>query len=73
LSEFDAYIKSKEVKSKDNGKNKIRISTQLKALMARNLYGNDAYYYIVNTDDETMLKAISVLQNKLTIHQKPRK
>jgi carboxyl-terminal processing protease len=72
LSEFDAYIKSKEVKSKDNGKNKIRISTQLKALMARNLYGNDAYYYIVNTDDETMLKAISVLQNKLTIHQKPR-
>lgn len=73
LSEFDAYIKSKDVKSKDNGKNKIRISTQLKALMARNLYGNDAYYYIVNTDDETMLKAISVLQNKLTIHQKPRK
>lgn len=73
LSEFDAYIKSKDVKSKDNGKNKIRISTQLKALMARNLYGNDAYYYIVNTDDETMLKAISVLQNKLSIHQKPRK
>lgn len=69
LSEFDTFIKSKEVKVKDNGKNKIRMSTQLKALMARNLYGNDAYYYISNTDDETMLKAISVLQNKLTIHQ----
>jgi len=73
LSEFDTFIKSKEVKVKDNGKNKIRMSTQLKALMARNLYGNDAYYYISNTDDETMLKAISVLQNKLTIHQTSKK
>jgi hypothetical protein len=41
------------------------MSSQLKALMARNLYGNDAFYFIINETDETMQKALSEIKKPL--------
>jgi carboxyl-terminal processing protease len=40
------------------------ISATLKAILARNLYGIASYYRVMKDDDEGLLKAISVMQNK---------
>lgn len=65
LNEFDTYLKKNGVTQTDNGKSKERMSSQLKALMARNLFGNDAFYFIINQTDETMQKALSEIKKPL--------
>ncbi len=44
------------------GKEEI-LTNQLKALIARNIWGNEAFYEIMNQKDATYLKAIAVLKN----------
>jgi len=39
------------------------IKTQIKAYIGRNLYGNEAFYPVINQDDETIRKALDVLNN----------
>ncbi len=39
------------------------IKTQIKAYIGRNLFGNDAFYPVINQDDETIQKALDALNN----------
>lgn len=41
---------------------KQELKKWMKALIGRNLYGNDAFYPVVNASDKTMLKALEVLK-----------
>lgn len=52
----------------DIEKSKKALSVRLKALIARNLYGEEAYYYIINKELNTVFKkAVQILeQNEYT-------
>jgi carboxyl-terminal processing protease len=39
------------------------IKTQIKAYIGRNLFGNEAFYPVINQDDETIRRALEVLNN----------
>lgn len=41
----------------------VQISTMIKALVAKDLYGRDEFFQIYNTSNETYLKAIEVLKD----------
>lgn len=66
LGEFLQYVKDKELeyKNEDYEKSKLVLGVQLKALVARNIYDGEAYYYVVNKvlNDE-FKKAIDILKN----------
>jgi carboxyl-terminal processing protease len=63
VSALNAYLSSKKaslvVKGSENGLSQI-----LKALIGRNLFDKDAYYPILNKNDNCILKAIEVLEGK---------
>ncbi|RFZ83196.1 S41 family peptidase [Mucilaginibacter terrenus] len=62
LSHFLSYAEkaSKEVKAKDVGADAPAIATLLKANAARFKWGINAYYRVVNENDETFKKAITI-------------
>ncbi|MCB0540952.1 MAG: peptidase S41, partial [Bacteroidetes bacterium] len=66
LGEFLNYIKEKELeyKNEEYEKSKLVLGVQLKALVARNIYDGEAYYYVVNKvlNDE-FKKAIEILKS----------
>lgn len=43
---------------------KQELKKWIKALIGRNLYGNDGFYPVINATDKTMLKALEVLKKK---------
>ncbi len=43
---------------------KKELKLWIKALIGRNLYGDDAFYPVINTSDKTILKALEVLREK---------
>lgn len=45
-------------------KAEILINTQIKAYIGRNIFGNEAFYPVINKDDPTVLKALEMFDNE---------
>lgn len=65
LTDFFKYAEKKKVEKSESDykKSKKLIDTQLKALMARNLYNTSAYFEIINDLNDSFLEAINVIQS----------
>lgn len=65
LDEFVAFAETKEVprNEKDLEASGPQIKTVLKGLIARNLFNMNAYFEIVGTNDDELIKAIEVIKN----------
>lgn len=70
LQDFVNFARKEKVEENkaDIEKSKKALSVRLKALIARNLYGEEAYYYIINKELNTVFKkAVQILeQNEYT-------
>ena len=66
LNELLEYYKkiSKTNKIELSNASKAELKLWIKALIGRNLYGNDAFYPVINTSDPVVKKACSVLKTK---------
>ncbi len=64
ISEMNAYLEAKKVNTIHLIGNEKGFDRILKALIGRNLFDKDAYYPILNQNDNSILKAISVLSEK---------
>jgi carboxyl-terminal processing protease len=64
LNEFYAYAQSKKLTANENDRQKSHLSLQhlLKALIGRNLFDKDAYYPIINENDNCIKKAVEVIE-----------
>ncbi|MDP3556499.1 MAG: S41 family peptidase [Bacteroidota bacterium] len=60
-TEFNNYLVSKKINSIHLDGNEKGFNQILKALIGRNLFDKDAYYPILNQNDNAILKAINVL------------
>lgn len=68
MEEFLAFCETEKIEFKDEDvlKSKRFVGIQLKALIARNLYNSEAYYYIYNKElNDSYLKAIESIQDNL--------
>jgi len=63
-TELNNYLESKKINSIKLTGNERGFDQILKALIGRNLFDKDAYYPILNQNDNSILKAISVLSDK---------
>src|SRR6185369_5220145 len=63
ISSLNAYLGGKKVKVTVKG-SENGLSQILKALIGRNLFDKDAYYPILNKNDNCILKAMEVLKEK---------
>lgn len=66
MNEFFIYAKNKKVTGTETEleKSKTNLKQLLKALIGRNLYDKDAYYPIINSTDNSIKKAVEVLETK---------
>ncbi len=64
ISEMNSYLEAKKVNTIHVVGNEKGFEQILKALIGRNLFDKDAYYPILNQNDNSILKAISVLSGK---------
>ena len=64
ISEMNSYLEAKKVSSIHITGNEKGFDQILKALIGRNLFDKDAYYPILNQNDNSILKAIDVLSSK---------
>ncbi|MDP4206221.1 MAG: S41 family peptidase, partial [Bacteroidota bacterium] len=66
FGQFLTYCKKKGVspRSGDLKKSGSLIQTQLKALTTRNVIGDDGFYPLIQREDKTLVRAISVLEKK---------
>jgi carboxyl-terminal processing protease len=64
MNELISYGEENGVKRDNGGLQKTRtmIAHTLKAYIGRNLYNNEAFYPVLNQDDEIFLKAVEVLE-----------
>ena len=65
MKEFTDYVASKKVEmnEKDYNRSKPMMKAQLKALLARPIWGASAYYSIINDLDKTCEKAIEIIED----------
>ena len=65
MQSFESFAAAHGVKDnvKEFNQSKTFISNQIKALIARQLFKTDAYYEILNNQNETFKKALEVLQD----------
>ncbi len=65
LDEFVAFAATKEVprNDKDLEASGLQIKTVLKALIARNLFNINAYFQVISSTDDDLLKAVVVLKD----------
>ena len=66
LQEFLDYCRENEIEAseEDLEKSKKSMLVQIKALIARNLYDSEAFYYIYNKEmNESFLKALEAIEN----------
>jgi len=65
IHDFVEYAEEQGVKPDTDGltQSKEIITTQIKALVARNLYGVSSYFQIVNTISEEYLLALEMMKN----------
>lgn len=61
--EFADKEKNVEKKEEDYQKSKKLIQTQIKALLARNLYQNSAYFEVINELNDSYIEAINMIQS----------
>ncbi len=64
INEMNAYLEAKKATSIHVVGNEKGFDQILKALIGRNLFDKDAYYPILNQNDNSILKAIDVLSGK---------
>ena len=66
LNKFYAYAEKKSVKRNEEGikKSDRLIKTQLKALVARDLWNTTAYYYVINDINPFLTKALESLDDR---------
>jgi hypothetical protein len=64
ITELNNYLTSKKVTNYNLTTNEKGFNIVFKALVGRNLFDKDAYFPILNQNDNAILKAIEVL-NKL--------
>lgn len=65
INELKAYALKNNVKSGNElGKGHDLLQTQLKAYIAKDLFNQEAWFLVKNTNDEACNKALSVLSNK---------
>ncbi len=66
LEQFKAYINDKKVEYTDAEFSRCKdiIANIIQAYIARNILGDDGFYPIFNQSDETIKKAVSVMQGK---------
>jgi len=64
LAEFENYAEKNGIKKNtaELNKSKNYLTLQLKALIARNIYGTAYYYQAVQTNDNVLLKAVELLK-----------
>lgn len=64
MNEFFAFAKNKKVEGTEAEfeKSKTNLKQLLKALIGRNLFDKDAYYPIINQTDNSIKKAVEVLE-----------
>lgn len=64
MSEFFAYAKTKKAEgtAEEMEKSKSNLKQLLKALIGRNLFDKDAYYPIINSSDNSIRKAVEILE-----------
>ncbi|MBK7666592.1 MAG: S41 family peptidase [Sphingobacteriaceae bacterium] len=64
IAEFYALVQKKKIEIPDSEKAKSNANLKqlIKALIGRNLYDKDAYYPIINQTDNSLKKAIEVLE-----------
>jgi carboxyl-terminal processing protease len=71
LRDFVKFSEKEGVEKSEEGIDKSGrlIKTQLKALVARNIFDSEAFYYVINKElDEAYIKAISLIkENKTTV------
>ncbi len=65
IGQFSAFADKKNVEWTDEGyaESKKLVDTQLKALLARNLFDTSAYFEIINDLNDSYLEAINVIQS----------
>jgi len=65
MGKFFAFAEKKEVKKDEIGykTSTVHLQTQLKALIARNLWNNDAYFQIFNDISNTFQKAVECIKD----------
>jgi carboxyl-terminal processing protease len=65
LRELIAFADKNGVSFKSDEYNRAKhiIESQVKAYIGRNMYGNDAFYPVLNQDDPAVAKALEVLQS----------
>jgi carboxyl-terminal processing protease len=66
IGELNAYAVKNNVKSNANGLGKgfALLSTHLKAYIAKDIFNQEAWFYIKNASDEACMKALSTLSKK---------
>lgn len=64
ISEFEIYVEKNGVKKNTAELNKSKdfIKNQIKALIARNLYGTAYYYQAIQSNDKVIFKAVELLK-----------
>jgi carboxyl-terminal processing protease len=64
IAEFYALVRQKkiEVPDTEKAKSNANLKQLIKALIGRNLYDKDAYYPIINQTDNSLKKAIEILE-----------
>lgn len=61
VKDFLSFYKNKKSEITLNADSQKELKVWLKALIGRNLYGDDGFYPIINTTDKTILKAIETI------------
>jgi carboxyl-terminal processing protease len=66
INELNAYATKNNVKSSPNdlGKGFTLLSTHLKAYIAKDIFNQEAWFYIKNASDEACIKALATLSKK---------
>ncbi len=66
LSDFIEFAKKKGIEGteKEINRSEKQLLRRLKAYIARNVWNNEGFYRILNTDDEVVIKTKSVLKQK---------
>jgi carboxyl-terminal processing protease len=65
LSQLSDYASGKDLPPDSEGieRSKKQMSNYLKALIARNLWDTNAYFMVISTEDDDILKALEVINN----------
>ncbi|MFN6039800.1 MAG: peptidase S41, partial [Bacteroidota bacterium] len=63
FTEFLRFVEQKGIKNDPIGlkKSNLILRNQLKALIGRSIFNNEAYFPVIHTQDKTVLKAVEII------------